>query len=93
MEHLTAAAAAKKYGALIPPHVKIVTGRTPPPKSRSSTRSAGSVQPGNEQLGVPDKHELYDPDYENYMRMQRKLTRSQAKKLRKKKSTKKQINK
>ena len=93
MEHLTAAAAAKRYGALIPPHVKIVTGKSAPKPKSASHSSAGSVQAGNEKLGVPDKHEFYDPNYENYMRMQRKLTRSQAKKLRKKKSSKKQINK
>ena len=88
VEELTPRAAAKKYGALIPAHVKIVTRRPAAAAAAESSVAASrsrSAERGNEKLGVPDKHEFYefDPNYENYKRTERSLKRK-AKKMKKK---------
>lgn len=87
MEELTPRAAAKKYGALIPPHVRLLVGSRP--KSQKSTSSRGSVQAGNEQLGVPDKHEFFNHNYANYLRMHRRYTRRRPRKSKAGKTNKK----
>ena len=73
MEELTPRAAAKKYGALIPPHVKIIRHRPTAIVTKPASRER-SAERGDELLGVPDKHELYinpnnqyDLDYEDFM--------------------------
>jgi hypothetical protein len=90
VEELTPRSAAKKYGPLIPAHVKIITQR---PVASAGTNSASrsrsrSAERGNEQLGVPDKHEFYNANYENYKRIERSLKRK-AKKMKKKAATRK----
>jgi hypothetical protein len=90
MEFLTQAEASKRYGALIPPRVKIISNK-PKPKSKSKSKSKtpnNSAIPGDELLGVPDKHEFFDPDYENFKALEKELKRKSRGRRRGKKTKK-----
>ena len=93
MELLTQAEASKKYGALIPPRVKIIT-RKPKTKTKSKSKSKSKTPnnaalPGDELLGVPDKHEFFDANYENFKALEKELKSASRGRRRRGKKTKK----